>query len=156
MIIQIKKEDLEISKKYQCLCLSRGGSFRNGCPNYGKKEGCPPRRLFSEDYDLDKPIYLISSDFDIFNHSEKIREKHPGWTEKAIYNPRYWQATARKIHRLDIGKFLSAYPNYAVERSPEGAGVNVDALCKSVGIILEWPPRKLTRLISLGAIRISQ
>ncbi len=153
MIIQIKREDLEISRKYQAACLKCGGSFRHGCPNYGKKEGCPPRRLFSEDYDLDKLIYLISTDFDLEPHTGKIRETHPNWTEKAVYNPRYWQATARKLHALDVENFLLGHSGYVVERTPEGSGINVDALCRKFGIVLEWPPRKLTRLISIGAMK---
>jgi hypothetical protein len=88
MIIEINKNFLEISKTYQCSCLIRSHSFPRGCPNYGRKNGCPPRNLFDQDYDLKNPLYLISTDFDMTEQSSKIRLMHPNWTEKAIYNPR--------------------------------------------------------------------
>jgi len=37
MILKINSEDLEISSRYQCLCLSKGDSFGCGCQNYGIK-----------------------------------------------------------------------------------------------------------------------
>jgi predicted metal-binding protein len=153
MIIQFDKSILEISVKYQGICLCKSNSFRNGCPNYGKKPGCPPRNLFSEDYDLREPIYLIATDFDLTEHAQKIRNAHPNWTEKAIYNSRYWQNTARNRHLDEIQEFMSAHPNYSIERSPEGSGINIDSLCRQQGIVLEWPPRKVSRVVSIGAIR---
>jgi predicted metal-binding protein len=152
MIIKIDVHDLEISREYQCMCLKRSNSFRNGCPNYGRKAGCPPRKLFNEDYDLNKPVYLIATDFDLTQQTGRIRKMHPDWTEKAVYNPRYWQATARKVHEVEILEFLLINPSYRVERSPEGAGINVDNLCRNYGINLEWPPRKVARVVSIGAI----
>jgi predicted metal-binding protein len=153
MIISINIQDLEISREYQCMCLKKSNSFRNGCPNYGKREGCPPRNLFHEEYNLNEPIYLIATDFDLTQQTNKIRRAHPDWTEKAIYNPRYWQNTARKTHLSEISNFLKENPNYTIERSPEGAGINIDKLCSSYGINLEWPPRKITRVVSIGAIK---
>lgn len=155
MIVPINKDDLEISKSYQCMCLIRSNSFRQGCPNYGKKKGCPPRTLFNEDHDLNKPLYLIATDFDLTEHAQKIRKAHLNWTEKAVYNPRYWQATARRLHEKEIGDFLKEHVEYSIERSPEGSGINVDRLCRLQGIILEWPPRKLTRVVSIGARKSS-
>ena len=153
MIVKIEAHDLEISRIYQCMCLKKSNSFRHGCPNYGKREGCPPRNLFDEDYDLDRPIYLIATDFDLTKQADRIRRAHPDWTEKAIYNPRYWQNTARKIHSNEISDFLKENPEYTIEKSPEGAGINIDKLCRDYGILLEWPPRKFTRVVSIGAIK---
>jgi len=96
---------------------------------------------------------LIATDFDLTDHVKRIGRAHPSWTEKAIYNPRYWQARARRLHEYEIVDFLELNPNHSIERSPEGSGINVDQLCKSLGIILEWPPRKLTRIVSIGAIK---
>ena len=153
MIREIEKNSLEISERYQCLCLKRSNSFRKGCPNYGKKNGCPPRSLFNEDYDLTKPIYLITTDFELTEHAQRIRAVHLNWTERAVYNPRYWQATARKLHEKEVREFLKEHNSYSIERSPEGSGINVDRLCKLCDILLEWPPRKLTRIVSIGAIK---
>ncbi|MEI7719341.1 MAG: hypothetical protein WCI72_05715, partial [archaeon] len=153
MIVEINESDLEISESYQCLCLVKSNSFRQGCPNYGKKPECPPRKLFSEDYDLTNSLYLIATDFDLTEHAQRIRKAHLDWTEKAVYNPRYWQATARKLHEAEIEDFLKEHRAYSIERSPEGCGINVTNLCRQNRIYLEWPPRKLARIISIGAIK---
>lgn len=153
MILQIDLKDLEISVKYQHMCLRRGGSFRAGCPNYGKKKGCPPRELISDVLDLDKPAYLILTEINLEERVKPIREAHLDWSDKAVYNPRYWQPAARKEHEKTITEFLENYENQYIERNPEGAGVNVDAVCKKYGIELEWPPRKITRIVSIAGTR---
>lgn len=153
MIVKIDVRDLEISRSYQCMCLKKSSSFRQGCPNYGKKEGCPPRNLFDEDYDLNSPIYLIATDFNLTKQADRIRITHPDWTEKAIYNPRYWQNTARRIHSGEISDFLKENPEYTIEKSPEGAGINIDKLCRDYGIILEGHLEKLQELFLLERLK---
>jgi hypothetical protein len=149
-ILKIPVEKLYISSKIQDLCLRKGKSFPNGCPNYGKKLGCPPQPLLDKIFDLAKPSYLIYTEFNVRNFAEKMQSKHPNWTEKQCYNPRYWQQTAREQHTLELDRFLEQYPNTTTNRCPEGHGLNVHVLMFNLGIKLEWPPRNLTRIVSLG------
>ncbi|VVB80654.1 Uncharacterised protein [uncultured archaeon] len=155
MIIRVNPEDLEISTRYQHMCLQRERSFRHGCPNYGKKKGCPPRELISDVFDFSKSIYLICTNIDLEARVKPIRESHPDWTEKAVYSPRYWQPGARKEHEREIKEFLGGHENQYVEKTPEGARLNVDSLCRKYGIELEWSPRKITRIIALAGERKS-
>jgi len=154
-IIQINPKIIEYSQKIQTYCFKKGGSFRKGCPNYGKKQGCPPNQpLINKIFDFDKPIYLIYTNFDVKEIAERMAQKHPEWTEKQCYNSRYWQQTARNLHEKEIEKFLEKNKQVIVKKSPEAHGVNIHSLMwQATKIKLEWPPRNLTRLVSLAGYK---
>lgn len=149
-IIKINPTIIKFSPKIQNLCLQTSKSFPKGCPNYAKKSGCPPQPLINEIFDFQEPMYLIYTDFDIKKVAKRMRTKHHDWTIKQCHNPRYWQGTARKQHKLELEKFLQQYPEATINKNPEAHGVNVNNLMNKIGINLEWPPRKLSRIISLG------
>ena len=158
MVVEINGSDVPFSRKVQGFCLKRGGSFSKGCPNFGKKPGCPPQPLIDKVLDLSKKVFVIYTDFDICAVATRMRHAHPEWTIKQCYNSRYWQQTARKIHQQDVREFLKkklviiswGLRTTEVIKSPEAHGVNVHELMKNeVGITLEWPPRNITRLISI-------
>ncbi len=99
-----------------------------------------------------------------------LRLKHIDWPEEYYpqeikgtwvsarnwYNPRRWQETARKEHRLEIGKFNAKHPQCIVNSFPEAHGVNVTGVMYHLGIELpwQWPPahniKNLTYRISIG------
>ena len=150
-IIKFKPKQIHFTKAIQKLCLRKGGSFPKGCPNYNKKQGCPPQPLINEVFDLKKPMYLIYTNFSIKKVANRMQRKHPEWSEKMCYNPRYWQQTARKQHKLELEKFLQKYPDMIINRCPEAHGVNVHKLMSDIAkITLEWPPKNLTRIVSVG------
>lgn len=150
MIKKISK--LECSKEIQKLCTNPYYKHPKGCPNYGKKEGCPPKaKLADEILDLKKPVYVIYTEFDIDKHAEDLRKKHPDWSERQIYCCLYWQPKARKIQREEERK---AIEKLGIEKiASEANGINLDSLMKEIGITLEWPPKKTTRLISIGGYK---
>jgi len=149
--LKINSKDIYFSENIQRLCLKQGGSFPKGCPNYGKKKGCPPQPLIDKIFDLSKTIYMIYTEFKIGKFAERMGEKHPKWSEKMKHNSRYWQPRARKEHKKELEKFLEEHSNMIINKVPEGHGVNVHKLfLRTTGKNLEWPPRKLTRLISLA------
>jgi len=163
MIIKINPPIIEYSKKMQNLCRVPYYGHSNGCPNFGKKQGCPPReKLINEFLDFKKDLYLIYTEFEVGKFAEKMKSMHPEWANfpRQLYNPRRWQPTARKKHSLDIIDFFSAYPRTIVDSSPEAHGVDVNALMKSVGVELNWtwPPEhnleNKVYLISLGGYAI--
>lgn len=150
MIKKINPKLIVYSEKIQKLCLRKSKSFPKGCPNYGKKQGCPPTVLIDKVLDLNKEIYVIWTNFKIGEFANRIKEKHPDWTEKQCYCCRYWQPGARKIHREELEKYKKQYGFEKIISCPEGNGVQVSGLMARLGIKLEWPPRKITRIISLA------
>lgn len=153
MIIELVPETLVINKRFQDICIRPYPNHPKGCPNYNKKAGCPPDQPFlNEVLDFEKPIYVIYTDFPIGEHASQMKQKHPEWTERQIYNCLYWQPRARKIHRQEEERALRSYAIQKIERCPEALGLNVTEMMKTLGIELEWPPRVTTRIISIGGV----
>lgn len=126
------------------LCRRPYAGHPKGCPNYGCKERCPPRSpMLADVIDLQQPVFAIWNAFDLGKHVERVRAKHPTWTERQLYCCLYWQGTARKSLREKIRQFCHVRPcsGLTIVGCPEACGVNVTETMKRVGIFLEWPPR---------------
>jgi len=126
------------------LCCRPYPGHPKGCPNFGRKPGCPPEApTIDQLLDLNKPVFAVFNEFDLMGHVKRMRERHPGWSCRQLVCCLYWQAGARKQLRANLCTFLRAKSGSAwrIVMNPEGAGVNVTATMESVGIMLEWPPR---------------
>lgn len=135
----------------QDLCRRPYPNHRHGCPNYGKKEGCPPAApLITETLDFTEPIYAIYNVFNFGNHVKKMRSKHPDWSQRQVECCLYWQGTARKQLREEIKDFHLVHKGNTIVMCPEAQGVDVTATMKEVGIILEWPPKNKAYQIVLA------
>lgn len=170
MIVEIDPEDLVIERKFQGICKKPFYGHPKGCPNYGKKEGCPPGLpLIDEVFDFSERLYLIYTEFEVGEHAERMRVGHPEWSEhpRQWYNPRRWQPTARKNHRADIVDFLDSHEGHSVNKTPEAHGIHISELMKLAGIELRWgwPPEhdlkdekyleNKSYIVSLGGRKLS-
>jgi predicted metal-binding protein len=162
MIIKISPEIISLDKKFQGICKKSYYGHSKGCPNYGKKDGCPPGLpLLDEIFDFKKDIYLIHTTFSIGKFAEKMKNAYPEWSKhpRQWYNPRRWQGTAKKEHKQELEKFVLENPEKEFNKFPEAHGVNVTNLMKNVGIGLnwQWPPEhnleNISYLVSIGGIR---
>lgn len=161
----------KIQDCFNCILREKGGcgsprswcvlpykNHKNGCPNYGKKPDCPPVvPMFDQVFDLTKPIYAIFSTYDLLAHTEKMKQKHPAWTETQRLNVLYWQGVARKKLKENIEKFNLHYKaqGYYSTMSPEAMGVNVTQTLANAGLILEWPARKTVYKIAFAGIPLN-
>ncbi len=140
----------------QCLklCMKEYHNHKKGCPNYGKKEGCPPNTLpFDYVYDLSKTVYAIWNVFNFREHVIRMKNKHPLWSKRQLECCLYWQGTARKELRIEIEHFNRTYlGDYTITKCPEGMGVLVTNTMKHVGIELEWPPKYFVYQIAFAGI----
>ena len=154
MIIELEPKIIPYSRKIQHLCRCPYYHHPYGCPNYGRKIGCPPNQLLiNEVLDFNKRIYLIYTEFDLGKHARKMRQLYPNWSEHQIYCVLYWQPKARVYQRQEEKIALQKY-RFDYIAWPEACGVNVTELMRRIGIILEWPPRKITHLVSFGGWRL--
>ena len=125
----------------------------NGCPNYGKKKGCPPHtRFFDEIYDLSESVYALYNIFDLKSHVMRMRDKHPEWSQRQLECCLYWQGTARKELREFIKGWLKNHREYTIEATPEGLGVNITNTLHNIGIELEWPPISTAYQVALAGV----
>jgi hypothetical protein len=148
MFKEIDPKKIVIDKRFQGICRRPFYGHPHGCPNYGKKQGCPPINfLENEIFDFNREMFVIYTCFNIGEFAEKMRQTHPEWEKfpRQLYNPRRWQPTARKMHRLDIVSFLDQTNYLNVDSFPEAKGVNITELMKQIGINLnwEWPPQHI-------------
>lgn len=83
MIQKISTDILNFSESVQNFCKLKYPQHPNGCPNYSKKECCPPNQpLIDKVLDLSKDIYVIYTKFPIGEFAEKMKREHPDWTVK--------------------------------------------------------------------------
>jgi predicted metal-binding protein len=123
-----------------------------GCPNYGKRESCPPRvKIFEQVFDINQPIYAIWTIFSFGQHLEKMRALHPDWSERQLACCLYWQGTARKNLKAEIVRFKMEHPELVVTTCPEAMGIDVTATMQTIGEHLEWPPKIITYQVALAA-----
>jgi predicted metal-binding protein len=135
------------------LCAKPYPGHPFGCPNFEKKRGCPPMAPLFPEVFIDLPVYAIYNRFDLGSHATRLKKVHPGWSWRQLTCCLYWQGTARKILKKEIEVFRKQHPDMVITTCPEAMGVDVTATMASIGVLLEWPPKKWTYQVALAAYR---
>jgi len=131
------------------LCKRRYPNHPKGCPNYGKKPTCPPNAPLWEQFcDIGLATWLYFTKFNLAEHREKMRAKHPNWSRRQLDCCLYWQPKARKP-LYDFLK-MNPMPGFFLTKAPEAMGINVTETMKQIGIELEWPPETWTYQVAMG------
>jgi len=131
------------------LCVRPYPGHKKGCPNFGKREYCPPQApLLPLVFDLHRPVIAVWNRFDLAAHVGRLQVKHPEWSWRQLVCCLYWQGTARRALEGEI-KVALPQGNIGVLRCPEACGVNVTATMASIGVVLEWPPKTVTYQVAL-------
>ena len=137
------------------LCLKAYPAHKKGCPNFNKKEGCPPKtKSINKLIDLSQSVYAIYNIFDFKGHVEKMKAAHPNWSERQLKCVLYWQPKARKQLKEKIKLFFKEFPELTIVPSPEANSVNITETMKNSGILLEWPPENITYQIVFAGTSI--
>jgi hypothetical protein len=146
-----------VDLKVRALCRLPYQGHPGGCPNWGKRNTCPPdSATLWEIIDEKAPVYCIVSKFDLGTHTNKMRGLHPEWSEKRLRCCLYWQGVARKSLRNKVAGFLQKHPGLRAVYCPEGAGVDVTRTLSQLGISLEWPPLYVACQVALVGTPIAQ
>jgi len=141
------------------LCTTSYPGHPKGCPNYGQRKTCPPQaRLIENVLDLSSDIFVVWNCFALGAHVERMRKKHPEWSDRQCRCCLYWQGTARKQLEVCIQTFRRSTRgrNLIAVRCPEACGVDVTETMASVGIELEWPPKNIVRQVALLGKRVGR
>lgn len=141
-----------IDRSVRGLCAKPYRGHPKGCPNFRKRETCPPTAsMYGDVYDLTLPVVAVWNVFDLADHVSRMRSKHPNWSWAQLTCCLYWQGAARKYLRAKILHALAEHPALRAETCPEAMGVDVTATMKSIGVELEWPPKTKTVQVALVA-----
>jgi len=119
-------------------CLLPYPGHPRGCPNYGKKEHCPPRAPAIENYfNTARPLFFVHSEFDLEKHVSKMRDKHPKWSGRQLKCVLYWQGTSRKQLKERTKEAAHIFGTNAFTFIPEAMGLNVYVTARINGLKLE-------------------
>lgn len=122
----------------------------HGCPNYGKRDTCPPKAPIVIDvFDLSKPHWFIVEEFDLKSHMDRMKWLHPNWTERQLACCLYWQNTVRSNLMSGIRFFMQDHPEVIYTLLPEAMGVQVILTARKAGIPIEIKPKKMIHKIAL-------
>lgn len=142
---------LVVNHAVRRLCYQPYPGHPKGCPNFGKKNRCPPRApLVGEVFDLQGPIYFIWTTFNLALHVHHMKEKHPEWSNRQAACCLYWQGGARKQLREAVRIFRCKHHKMIVNFTPEALGVDVTKTMRRKGVRLEWPPKHQTYQIAIA------
>lgn len=137
------------------LCRRPYPGHPRGCPNWAKKDGCPPKvKLLNRYLDLAQPVFAVVHEFDIAGHVERMRAAHPTYSERQLRCCLYWQGRARSLWKVGIKEFLWTHPGYTAVPCPEAQGVNITETMRLAGVDLKWPPVKVSRQVPLCGVRL--
>jgi hypothetical protein len=81
MIIKIDSEIVPYDYLMIALCKTSYYNHSKGCPNYNKKEGCPPQQLISDVLDFNRELYVVFTKFPVGEFAERMRRTHKEWKE---------------------------------------------------------------------------
>jgi len=120
----------------------------HGCPMYNKRKECPPQAPhFYEYFDITKPFTFIIVSFNLRNHAEVMKLRHPHWTEKQCRNPLYWQNSIRKVLRDTCNELRTEDEDYTL--IPEAMGIDVIATAKLIDIDIIFPPKVIVKKVAI-------
>ena len=121
-----------------------------GCPNYGKKQSCPP---FSKPFFeiIEPPFHIVIVCFELETHAQKMKIKHPEWSDRQCRNLLYWQKSVVKKLKREANEFIkSQKDDLVLLEVPEANGVHVFDTCNNVGVTLEREPKIVRKIMIIG------
>lgn len=159
MIIDITG-NLVIDKKTRDWCKLPYPGHPKGCPNYNKKDTCPPIvPLVTDKFDLSQQHWIAVTKFNLKEHASALKEKHPDWSDKQCRCCLYWQNTVRKELRGFVNEFIKEMnfiSNFSANIGeldstliPEAMGVNIFRTCHRVGIKIKKNPSDIVYKVAL-------
>jgi hypothetical protein len=124
-------------------CKIKYPGHRHGCPNYDspKHPECPPRAPKVEKFfNLDRPLYLVHSEFNLEAWAARMQGKHIFMSDRQARCCLYWQRQSRtelkdRIWMASVWKKAASLPR--ISTCPEGMGVNVYVTARLAGLKLE-------------------
>ena len=121
-----------------------------GCPNYGKRDTCPPQCPIWNDI-IEPPYLLVGVKFALKVWSERMKERHPKWSDRQARCCLYWQGKVRKRLReiCEEVKLHHLGSNFIISYTPEAMGVHVFETCYKNGIKLHKNPQDFVWKIAI-------
>ena len=122
----------------------------HGCPNFDQRASCPPRAPLVGDYfDLSQPVWLVGVEFDLQGHVERMKSRHPSWSNRQARCVLYWQSGVNKELKA-LARCFAEAAGRIYTLCPEAMGVQVIKTASRVGIPIR--PRPAGRVYKIALI----
>ena len=148
-------KDVCITYQPRCMCIRPYKNHPEGCPNFGKKPGCPPNvPMYDQIFDKKTEKFAIVTKYNLAEYYRQRRERRPDLAEGQIRNSRCWQPTTKKENDIAIGEFFQENPemsNYVATRFLECMGVDVIGTMRNVGLKLTFPVEDIVYRVAFVA-----
>ena len=132
-------------------CCAPYPNHPKGCPNFGKRDSCPPHAPKYEDIvDDSAPVFAVIVRFDLVKHAQRMLDRHSHWSRKQCRNVLYWQNTVKKKLRNKSYDLQSVLDGYEVLEIPEANGVNVFKTMAKHGLMLKHDPDIVYKVMLVG------
>lgn len=87
--------------------------------------------------------------FDLAEFAQKMRSRHPEWSDRQCRCCLYWQGTVNKSLKDAIAEFQETYPDVIFTLKPEAMGVNVFKTVRRFGVPIKARPKDIIFKIAL-------
>ena len=122
--------------KAKTWCTIKYHQHAKGCPK--NVDECSQGGYYITDVlDVEKPMWLVHSEFDLEAWGQKMADRHPEWTRRQCRNVLYWQPKSRKQLKERMLFACRCVDFRWATTCPEAYGVNVYATARISGLILE-------------------
>lgn len=130
-------------------CRAPYPGHTKGCPNF------PDCVKQHPDFKTlpDREWFAVVEDFDLKAHAERIKAKHPGWSERQARNVLYWQNGVRRQLRDKALKEYQPLSGDILLTIPEACGVNVFATMTKHGLVLKKNPDTVHKIMLIGKVK---
>jgi predicted metal-binding protein len=137
--ILVEDLDLLYNKNIQDFCKKGYRGHKEGCPNYGKLDNCPPKApLIDKIINPKLKCKFLGVKFDLHSHREKLRKKHSDWSVWKLNCVLYWQNGVNKeLHKV-AEEYLIKNKKFVAIKKPEAYGVNITRMLCNKGLLLNW------------------
>jgi hypothetical protein len=159
-------KDLIIDPNVRDYCLLPYPDHPHGCPNYGKSPLCPPQSVFHplSHYEPFSSFHLAICQFNLETYCEERRRRFPKSTDKALRNPRLYQAHVKKIFHSTIDRFIEVegIDTYEIfgcgsghknAPSMESVGLHPIRMMQNLGINVELRPNNRIHFAALICVK---
>jgi len=145
-VLVLPLDEVVIDLRARDWCKLPYPNHLRGCPNYGKKAGCPPKAPLFESF-VESPFTLVAVGFNLAEWTKKMKDKHPNWSDRQTRCCLYWQGKVRKVLREECNRIAS--DDELILYNPEAMGVHVFKTCELVDVKLERNPQNIVWKVAI-------
>lgn len=149
--IHRRVERLVIDYRSRDWCKLPYPGHPQGCPKFNIKSTCPPQVCLIEDFiDVNRLMWLAAVGFNLKDHMDWMRVRHPKMTDRQARCVLYWQSSVNR-QLEDHAKYLTRteHPRTIYTTCPEAMGVQVIKTAQMAGIRIKPQPDDIVFKIAL-------